>query len=84
MQLDEGELARAVASHEHVELALLGPDLSQVDVELADRIPLEGLLGRLFGLDAWLAGDVVALEQPVERRACQMRNRRLQSVEAVV
>ncbi len=43
MQLDEGELTRAVDGHQHVELALFGPHFSDVDVEVADRISLEGL-----------------------------------------
>ena len=49
VQLDEGELGRAVDGHEEIELALLGPDLGDVDVEEADRVALE--LG-LFGLVA--------------------------------
>jgi hypothetical protein len=38
VQLDEGELAGPVDADEHVKLALLGPDLSNVDVKIADRI----------------------------------------------
>ena len=41
VQLGEGELGRAVDGHEEVELALLGPDLGNIDVEEADRIALE-------------------------------------------
>ncbi len=41
MQLDEGELAGAVGCHEHVQSALLGADLSDVDVEEADWVALE-------------------------------------------
>jgi len=37
VQLDEGELAGAVDGHQQVEAALLGPDLGDVDVEVADR-----------------------------------------------
>ncbi|ESY52262.1 hypothetical protein X744_29585 [Mesorhizobium sp. LNJC372A00] len=38
VQLDEGELRGAVDSDEHVQFALLGPDLGNVDVEVADRV----------------------------------------------
>jgi len=41
VQLDKGELGRAVDSHEEVELALLGPDLGNVDMEEANWIALE-------------------------------------------
>ena len=54
VQLDKGELGRAVDGHEEVELALLGPDLGNVDVEEADRIALE--LGALR-LAAVLSGS---------------------------
>ena len=36
VQLNEGELRGAVDGDEKVELALLGPDLGDVDVEVAD------------------------------------------------
>ncbi len=65
MQLDEGEFARAIDGNEHVELALLGAHLGEVDVEVADRIILEALL-RLVTVDRGQPRDVVALEQPVQ------------------
>ena len=41
VELSKGELRGAVDGNEEVELALLGPDLGDVDVEEADRISLE-------------------------------------------
>jgi len=38
VQFDEGELAGPVDRDEHVELALLGPHLGDVDVEVSDRV----------------------------------------------
>jgi hypothetical protein len=40
-QLHEGELAGAIDSDIEVELAFSGLDLSEIDVEIADRISLE-------------------------------------------
>src|SRR5690606_11166304 len=41
VQLDERELAGAINGHQQVEAALLGADLGDVDVEVAERIALE-------------------------------------------
>jgi hypothetical protein len=41
VQLGKGELGGAVDGNEEVELALLGPHLGDVDVEVADRVGLE-------------------------------------------
>jgi hypothetical protein len=53
MQLDKGKLGPTVDGHEEVELALLGSDLGDVDVEEADgeRLNLErcGLLPSVSG-----------------------------------
>ena len=41
VELDEGELRGPVDPNEQIELALLGADLGDVDVKVADRIGLE-------------------------------------------
>jgi hypothetical protein len=46
MQLDKGESARAINGHQQVEPVLLGMHLGDVDVEVADGIALELLVGR--------------------------------------
>ena len=66
MQFDEGELRGAVDGDEHVQLALLGPHLGDVDVEVADRIGLELLLRRLVAFDIGQAADAVALQTAVQ------------------
>src|SRR3954471_14329179 len=53
MQLGEGELARAVDGYEQVEFGLIGSHLSDVDMDVADRVSLE----RLFGLVAFDFGQ---------------------------
>lgn len=50
-ELDERELAGAVDRQVEVELAFSGPDLGDVDVEVADRVRLELALGRLVAID---------------------------------
>lgn len=43
MQFDEGKLRGAVDGNEHVQLALFGAHLGNVDVEVADRVALSSL-----------------------------------------
>ena len=76
MQLDEGELGGAVDGDEQVELAFGGSHLGDVDMEVADRIGLELLLGGLVAFDLRQAADAVALQAAMQRRARQMRDRR--------
>lgn len=62
-QPSEGVLRGAVRSHEEVELALLSADLGNVDVEVADPIGLERLLGGLVTGDLGQAADPMALQE---------------------
>ena len=66
MQLDKGELGRAVDGHEEVELALLGPDLRNVDVEEADWVALEPGALRLVVLHLRQPADPMPLEAAVQ------------------
>ena len=84
MQLGEGELGCPVHGDEQVELALVGPDLGNIDVEVADGIALERLFGGLVAGDLGQAADAVALQTAVKRRPGQVRERRLECIEAVV
>lgn len=54
VQFDEGELRSAVDGDEHVQLALFGPHLGDIDVEVTDRIAFELLLRRLVTFDSRL------------------------------
>src|ERR1051325_7601261 len=84
MQLGEGELRCAVDGDEEIEPALSGLDLGDVDVEIADRIPLELPLARRLALDIRQAGDTVALQTAMQRGSRQVRDRCLQRVETVI
>ena len=84
VQFDKGELARAIDGDEEVELALLGPDLGNVDVEGAQRVGLEPLARGLVALDLGPATKAVPLKTAVQRRAREARDRGLKRVEAVV
>jgi hypothetical protein len=62
----------------------VGAPICAVDMKLADRIGLEFALRRGFAFDLRHPRDPVTLKTPVQRRARQMRDGRLQGVEAVV
>jgi len=83
MELGEGELGHSVDGDEQMELAFLGAHLGDVDMDIADRIVAEPLL-RLLALHAGQPVDAVALEQPVQAGAGQVRDGRLQRIETVV
>ena len=59
-------------------------NLGDVDMKIADRIGLEFAFGGGFAFDLRQPGDPVALQTPVKGRARQMRDGRLQGVQAVV
>jgi len=81
--LSDRELARAVYADEQVELALGSLHFGNIDVEEADRVAFEALPLRFVAFDVRQAGDPVPLQASVQRGARQMRERRLQGVEAV-
>jgi hypothetical protein len=70
MQLHEGELGCAVDRDQQVELALLGSDFRDIDVEVADRVALELGAPRLVAVGVGQARDAVALKAAVQARAC--------------
>jgi hypothetical protein len=84
MQFDEGELRGSVDCDNEVEFALRGSDFSNVDMKIADRVSLEFSLRRGFAFDLRQPGDPVALQAAMQRRARQMRDGRLQGVQAIV
>ena len=83
-QLNDGKFAGPVNGYEHKELAFRSLHLGDVDVEEADRVALELRPRGLVAINVRQAGNPVSLEAPVQRRPCQMRDRGLQSIEAVV
>jgi len=67
VQLHEGELGGAIDGHQQVEPALLGPDLGDVDVEVADRVSLELAPAGLLALGVRQPADAIPLETAVQR-----------------
>ena len=65
-QLHEGELAGAIDGDVEVELAFSGLELSNVDVEVADRVSLELFLRRPAAFDLRQSADTVALETAMQ------------------
>ena len=80
VQLDEGELRRSVDGDDEVEFALRSSNFGEVDMKIADWIGLEFAFGRGYAFDLRQPRDPVALQTPVEGRARQMRDGRLQGV----
>ena len=80
----KGEFRRSVDGDEEMELAFLGPHFGNVDMEEADRVSLELLPRRLVPLDIWQLADAMTLEATMQRGSCQMRDGRLQRIEAII
>ena len=76
-KLDEGELRRPVDCDEEVQLAFRRPHFGDVDVEVADRVSFELAPSGLVAVDLRQSRDAVALQAAVQRRAGQIRDRRL-------
>jgi hypothetical protein len=83
VELREGELADTVDSHEQIQLAFFGRYLRQVDVDVPERIRPE-LPACRWVLDTRETADPVTLKKPMQRRACEMWDRRLKGVEAII
>ena len=67
MQSNERKLGGSVDRHEEVELALLGTNLGDVDVEIADRVGLEFALVGQVAIDLRQARDAVTLQTAMQR-----------------
>ena len=62
VQLGVDEFGRPIDGHEEVELTFLGPHFGDVDVEIADGIGLELLLGRFVPFRLRQPADGVTLK----------------------
>ncbi len=67
MQLREGELGCAINGHKQVEPAFFCVHLGDIDVEVADRVAPELLLGGLVAGHLGQAADAMALQAAVQR-----------------
>ncbi len=66
VQFDEGEFGRAVDGDEHVQLALNGANLGDIDVEVTNRVALELPLCRLVAFNIRQPADAVPLQATVQ------------------
>lgn len=84
MQLDEREFGRPVDGDTPVEFTLLCSDFGDVDVEVAGQVAFEpGTLGLLV-IRVRQPRDAVALQATMQGRPCQLRDRRLKRVDALL
>jgi hypothetical protein len=84
VQLGLGTRARAVDGHEQIERAFFGVHLGDIAVEVSERVGLEGLCGGLTAFGVRQATDAMPLQAAMPRRAGQVRERRLQRIQAVI
>jgi len=66
-----------------MQLARLRPDRRKIDMHEAERIARKSLAG-LRAFSGEQAADLMALEETMQRRPSQMRNRRLESIEPII
>jgi len=83
-ELSDGELGRPVDTDEEKELALGRLNFGDVDVEEAYGVALELLPCGLVSIDIRKARNAMTLRAPVQCGPCQVRDRRLQGIEAVI
>src|SRR5215207_9018973 len=67
-----------------IQLAFLGSDLSQIDMEEADWVTFEPLLFRLVAFDLGQSANPMPLKAAVQGRARQVRDGRLKRIKAVI
>jgi hypothetical protein len=84
IELGGGELGRPVDSHKEKELDLGGLHFGNGDVDEPDGVALKLLPPGLVTFDIWQPRDPMTLQAPVQRRPCQVRDRRLRGIEAVI
>ncbi len=83
-ELSDGELGRSVNAYKEIELAFGRLHLCDVDMEEPYGVALELLSLGLVAFAIRQARDAVSLKAPMKRRPRQMRDRWLQSIEAIV
>jgi hypothetical protein len=84
VKLGKGKLRCAINCQEEIELALASPHLGDVDMEVANRVAFEGLPRGLVAGDLRQPADAMTLEASMQGRPGQVRDGRLQGIEAIV
>jgi len=82
VQCHESELGGPVDGNEEIQLAFSRLNLSNINVEVAERVGFELRPRRFVALDLGETRDVMALQAAVQRGSRQMRERRLKCIEA--
>ena len=83
-QLDHDELRGTIDGHDEIEPAFGGAHFSQIDVEVADRIPLELLPCGLVALGLRQSANAMAQKTAMQRGTRQLRNGGLEGIQAIV
>jgi hypothetical protein len=83
-QLHEDELGGPIDGHEQIELAFGGAYLGDIEMEEADGIAVELLSRRPIASHFRQTAHAMPLQASVQRRAGELRHRRLQGIQAVV
>src|SRR5262245_65583415 len=84
VELSETKLRCAVNRDKQVKFPFFGAHFSDIDVEVADRVPLERLLAPCLAFDRRKPADLVALKQSMQRRSRQMRDGRVEDIKAII
>ncbi len=84
MEFGISKLGCPVDPNEQAQLAFCCLNLGDVDVEEADRISFELLADRLVAFDLRQAPDPMPLQAAMQRGPCQMRNCRLEGIQAII
>jgi hypothetical protein len=84
VQANESEFRRAVDRDKQVELALCRAQLGDIDMEIADRIGFKFSLGGALVLNLRQARDAMPFQAAMQRGSGQVRDRRLQRIQAVI
>jgi hypothetical protein len=84
VQLGIGKFTRPVNGDQQVELAFFRADLRDVDMDVAQGIGLELFLRRFLAFPIRHAVDAVPLQAAMESGSSQLRQCRLQGIQAIV
>ena len=84
VKLNKRVLRRPIDGNEEIELSLSSLHFGDIDMEEVDRLDLELLFGDFLTPDIGQASDAMALQTAMQRRPRQVRNVRLQCIEAII
>ena len=80
-QLRNSKLAGLINIYEEIQLTLIGTKLSDINMEIANRISFELLPLGVVALHIWQSRNAMPLQTALQGRACQVWDRRLQGIE---